>query len=182
MGAAVHREMAESACAYAGWHLGESRERESTGFSGQPDFSESVPALYVRHVDAASVSCMSIRALCGRRHHPLRQRESSSSTDGHACSNGLRNAGWNSIRKRPRSCTARMPIDKAIYPDQNFDFLGYTFRPRGSDEPFWENVCQFHPGSQCEGNQGDAVRFASMEVVASRRPCIWRSSSSGFSP
>src|ERR1035441_5049897 len=51
---------------------------------------------------------MSVRALCGRCHHPLRQRESSSPVAGEG-----RWAGGH-------------------YPEQNFDFLGHTFRPRGA--------------------------------------------------
>ena len=45
---------------------------------------------------------------------------------------GLGCASWNCIPKRRRSCTARMQIDAAATPEQRFDFLGYTFRPRPS--------------------------------------------------
>lgn len=47
----------------------------------------------------------------------------------------------------------------------------YLSAARG-DERFRKDVCQFHPGSQREGNAVDAVGSASVEVVASRRSCL----------
>ena len=44
----------------------------------------------------------------------------------------LRRASWNCTRKRRRSSTARMQTDADSHPEQRFDFLGFTFRPRQS--------------------------------------------------
>ncbi len=58
---------------------------------------------------------------------------------------GLRNAGYNCTRRRPRSSTARTPIAPGKYPERSFDFLGYTFRPKGAVNRQGERFMAFVP-------------------------------------
>ena len=131
MGIAVHPKMAASACVYAGWRLGEARERDATRFRGQPHFGESVSALCVRRVDAAEVCCMSVRALCGRCHIHCDSEEQARQLQ-------------DMLQQRFAECKLELHSQKTKivyckdanrqgnYPEQNFDFLGHTFRPRGA--------------------------------------------------
>src|SRR5205823_6440665 len=58
---------------------------------------------------------------------------------------GLRTANYNCIRKRPRSCIARMQIAPGTSRRQSFDFLGYTFRPRLASNRHGERFVAFIP-------------------------------------
>jgi len=60
----------------------------------------------------------------------------------------LLNAGWNFIGRKRELSTARMIGGERTTLSKKFDFLGYTFRPRGAKDPEARFFVGFQSGHQ----------------------------------
>ncbi len=83
-------------------------------------------------------------------------------------------ASWNCTRRRPRSSTARMPIGADDYPEQRFDFLGYTFRPRQAMNRAGRLFVSFSPAVSDKAAKAMRRDRASLAAAASQRSRPWR--------
>ena len=121
MGAALHRTMAESACEHAGWHAGQPGEGDPAGGSRQPR-AWRISFCTTRSIDGCNGSIPTSRSsvmpmtlsvtVAARRKRRLCDRR---------WNRGLRSAGWNCIRKRRRSSTARIQTVHR-YPERRSTF------------------------------------------------------------
>jgi RNA-directed DNA polymerase len=58
---------------------------------------------------------------------------------------------------------------RRTYPNEKFDFLGYTFRPRRSKNRFGEVLHQLQPGSFRQGGESDSGRDSKLEPAFTQR-------------
>ena len=162
----------KSARAYAGWHLGKSRERDSTGFSGQPYLSESVSCT-MRSTCGCSGSFLHVHSSV------MRTMPSSTATariklvNCWTCfSNDLRNASWNFSPQKTKIVYCKDANRQGNYPEQNFDFLGHTFRPRGAMNRSGKMFVSFIPAVSAKATKAMQSVLRQWKFVAPRRPCV----------
>ena len=67
---------------------------------------------------------------------------------GRRLSSGLLNVDWNFIGRRRELSTASSDRRQKDYPERKFDFLGYTFRPRGAKVREDRLFCRFQSSRQ----------------------------------